>query len=338
MAEKSRPYHILTSVVHLLGISVLSYLISRRTPSFRQKEEWKDWAWGRICMLLVLIDIWFFLLVSAILLLGVGATWDPDVCEAVIVTCIFFQGSSKVLIAAYLVEKMYIVWTKAPRKPRLRSKTYQVGSLLIIGYIAVNILAFLGRKSSIRSDGECVLAYKPYTTIILMAYEGFQDLSYTFMFIWPLRRSYVISPRLREIARRSLYGALGGLAISLATAVVVMKVGNSGVGWICMNACMIDATLNALLLYWVGSGVSSDSEKQFSLPEIPVTTKATTAITSTIRFMGPTYSNQTASTASQVDPEKGYTAAVAVPDLTRQPQNLDHKGAERAYRSRRHSL
>ncbi|EEB92165.1 hypothetical protein MPER_09366 [Moniliophthora perniciosa FA553] len=97
--------------------------------------------------------------------------------------------------------------------------------------------------------------------------------------------------------------------------IVVIKLSNSGVGWICMNACMIDATLNALVLYWVSSGVSSDSKKQSSLPEIPVTTKATTAVTSTIRFMGPTYSKQTASTASQVygDPEKGFSSRCRCP-------------------------
>ncbi|KAK7031099.1 hypothetical protein VNI00_013703 [Paramarasmius palmivorus] len=94
---------------------------------------------------------------------------------------------------------------------------------------------------------------------------------------------------------------------------VVVHMSNSGVGWICMDACMIEATLNASILYWVSSGAPSDSVKHVSMPEIPVTVKinsrVTAAITSTLQFMGQTDSHHTASLADR-DPEKGLPPPV----------------------------
>ncbi|ESK89775.1 hypothetical protein Moror_16837 [Moniliophthora roreri MCA 2997] len=269
---KYQSLHILTSSTHLLSISLLSYLISRKAPPINKLQQWKSLRWGKVCMFLVLIDSWFFVLFSGILLTGIGTMGDPVACSLAIFSCILFQGSSKVLIYAFFVEKVYIVWSGGNRTPRLKTKVYKICSVILLGYVVIDVLFFLGHASHIREeDGVCILGYKNYASIALVTYDLVQNVFFTIMFLWPLWRSRVMSPRLRNVAKKTFYGAVSGLTISAANTVVLIALRGTELSWVCMNSCVADVAANALILYWVSSGTPSDSVDHFTLPEINVT-------------------------------------------------------------------
>ncbi|KAL0568202.1 hypothetical protein V5O48_013786, partial [Marasmius crinis-equi] len=47
--------------------------------------------------------------------------------------------------------------------------------------------------------------------------------------------------------------------------------GGSEQDWVCMTTCVLDVTLNAIIIFWVSSGAPSDSVNHFTLPNISQT-------------------------------------------------------------------
>uniref|UniRef100_A0A0W0F0A7 Uncharacterized protein n=1 Tax=Moniliophthora roreri TaxID=221103 RepID=A0A0W0F0A7_MONRR len=134
----------LISCLHLLGASLLSYLIARRAPSLNDLRQWRHITWGRVCLLLVLVNSWLFVFSSGILVTGVGAIRDPAICKIAIFSCLFFIGSTKILINAFLIErssrKAYIVWSGGFSIPRFKMKLYKICGTILVGYTAVYAL------------------------------------------------------------------------------------------------------------------------------------------------------------------------------------------------------
>ncbi|KAJ8090039.1 hypothetical protein PM082_018619 [Marasmius tenuissimus] len=130
-----------------------------------------------------------------------------------------------------------------------------------------------GRSSRIAEDGTCLLGYKNYASISLIVYDFLQNLFFTVMFYWPLYKSKIFSPALRAVAKRTLIGAIAGLLILAANVSMVIAMGGYQVVWVCMTSCALDVILNALIMYWVSSGISSDSINHFTLPTINMVTR-----------------------------------------------------------------
>ncbi|KIK67892.1 hypothetical protein GYMLUDRAFT_36698 [Collybiopsis luxurians FD-317 M1] len=145
---------------------------------------------------------------------GIGLSWSHTTCLLAVYTCITFYAISKVLIYAFLSEKVYIVWTGGNQTPRLKTKVYRLCAFFMLGYVAVAVLMVLGRDSTIREDGVCVIGLKSYSTIPLIVYDFTLNVFLTSMFLWPLWISHPMSPRLRSIAKRTLYGACTSLISS----------------------------------------------------------------------------------------------------------------------------
>lgn len=93
--------HVLSASIHLIGVTVLAHLISRRTI-LRGNFALRDISWPRTCVLLILIDSWLFIFTSGILILGFGLEKDELGCSMGILICIIFYGSSKFLIYVFL--------------------------------------------------------------------------------------------------------------------------------------------------------------------------------------------------------------------------------------------
>ncbi|ESK89767.1 hypothetical protein Moror_16829 [Moniliophthora roreri MCA 2997] len=101
------------------------------------------------------------------------------------------------------------------------------------------------------------------------------NVSFTYLFLMPLRRTNVLSPMLRDVATKTLYGCVISLIVSVANIVVIAVLDGVEMVRVCMISTVLDATLNALILYWISSGALY-SVNHFTLPEITVT-KASTA-------------------------------------------------------------
>jgi len=101
---------IISAVVHLLGVSVVSHLISRRVLVNGVQCSLRRTSWPRLCVLIVFLDSYLFLFTSGILILGVGMTTSAAACSLGIYLCIIFYGTSKFFIYLFLSKFFLPSW------------------------------------------------------------------------------------------------------------------------------------------------------------------------------------------------------------------------------------
>ncbi|THV04388.1 hypothetical protein K435DRAFT_195726 [Dendrothele bispora CBS 962.96] len=206
--EKYHSLEILTSCVHFASASAIAFCLSRRIPPFTSWKSWKNLSWSRLCVILVLLDSWFFVVFSGILMNGVGTTWNLQACTIAICICISVYVLSKMLIYSFLSERVYIVWSGGNQVRRLQSPVYRICCIVLVGFIVVAVFMVIGRETHIRQDGVCVIGLKQSVGIGLVVYDLFLNVFLTVMFLWPLwgssRSGVKISPKLRTVAKRTL--------------------------------------------------------------------------------------------------------------------------------------
>ena len=95
---------IISAIVYLLGVSVVSHLISRRILVDGAQCSLQPATWPRLCVLIIFLDSYLFLFTSGILILGVGMTASTVACSLGIYLCIVFYGTSKFFIYLFLSE------------------------------------------------------------------------------------------------------------------------------------------------------------------------------------------------------------------------------------------
>jgi len=95
---------IISAVVHLLGVSIVSHLISRRILVDGVQCSLKRASWPRLCVLIVFTDSYLFLFTAGVLILGVGMATSGAACSLGIYLCIVFYGTSKLFIYLFLGE------------------------------------------------------------------------------------------------------------------------------------------------------------------------------------------------------------------------------------------
>jgi len=99
----------ISAVVHLLGVSVVSHLISRRLLIDGVQCSLRKMSWPRLCVLIVFLDSYLFLFTAGVLILGVGMAASAAACSLGIYLCILFYGTSKIFIYLFLSE-FYLHW------------------------------------------------------------------------------------------------------------------------------------------------------------------------------------------------------------------------------------
>ncbi|KAJ3760003.1 hypothetical protein F5880DRAFT_1470418, partial [Lentinula raphanica] len=168
----------------------------------------------------------------------------------------------QVLIYAFLSEKVYIVWTGGNQTSRIEAKVYRVCAFVLLGYVAVGILTVLGRDSTVRHEsGVCVIGLKAFACVPLILYDMSLNIFLTAMFLWPLWKSHPMSPRLRSIAKRTLYGASTSLISSMINIAILFLLGGNELGWICISSCVADVGFS---FSTIGSNCASATEKIIS--------------------------------------------------------------------------
>lgn len=154
--------HVLSAIIHLVGVSILAHIISRRTM-LRGNLTLKDLSWPWICVLLLFVDSWLFIFASGVLILGFGLEKDDASCSTGILLCIIFYGSSKLFIYIFLssfsflsirpsliteppsAERVHVVWRPTPHSRRLQSKAYIACLIVLSGYSGVVGVLFYGK-------------------------------------------------------------------------------------------------------------------------------------------------------------------------------------------------
>ncbi|KAJ1309955.1 hypothetical protein OPQ81_006714 [Rhizoctonia solani] len=248
----------LSSIIHLLGVSVLGYCFARRTTfsDLSWSQVWSTITWPRLCVILVLADSWIFVFLSGVLVLGAGLSKDDMSCSLGIYACIALYVLSKILTYGFLIEKVHVVWGGA-HQPRLRSPIYRICLITVTPYAVVIVLMLLGRIAFIRNDGACVIGLKRLVSLTLLIYDLYINIFLTGLFIWPLARSKLINPRLKSVAVRTLVAAFAALTTSTLNIAILTVMNGHQLGWVCLGSCGTDVTINAIVLFWVTSPTSS---------------------------------------------------------------------------------
>jgi hypothetical protein len=79
----------LSSVIHLLGVTVLAYCFARRTsfPDLSWNQLWSTITWPRLCVILVLADSWIFVFLCEWWFVAVVSTLTHIICSG----CLSFR-------------------------------------------------------------------------------------------------------------------------------------------------------------------------------------------------------------------------------------------------------
>ncbi|KAG8734367.1 hypothetical protein FRC11_004373 [Ceratobasidium sp. 423] len=190
---------------------------------------------------------------AGVLVLGTGLSKDEMSCSLGIYACIALYVLSKILTYGFLIEKVHVVWGGA-HQPRLKSPVYRI---CLITYAVVIVLMLLGRIALIRSDGACIIGLRRLASLTLLIYDLYINIFLTGLFIWPLVRSKLINPRLKSVAIRTLVAAFAALTTSTLNIAILTVMNGRQLGWVCLGSCGTDATINAIVLFWVTSPTAS---------------------------------------------------------------------------------
>lgn len=256
---------ILSAMIHLLGSSILGYCIACRIGAVRVTSvaELKALSWPRVCVLFILIVSWLFIFGAGILIHGVGMASSFDACSAGIYLCTFLYAISKLLIYAFLIEKVRVVWDTVSQ-PRLRSPVYLVCLFIMLPFFVVPILMIVGRIAYFRSDMSCVIGLNTFSGFSLLSYDLCINVFLNGMFLWPLLRYKLINPRLRAVGQRTLIAALVALATSIIN-IATLTIMKGQLGWVCLGSCGTDVALNAIVIFWVTSPMADSPAVSHSI-------------------------------------------------------------------------
>ncbi|KAF9266119.1 hypothetical protein L218DRAFT_996892 [Marasmius fiardii PR-910] len=256
MASKFFPsvgMQVLSSLIHFLGVTVVTHCLSRRLASIDLSLSGIfELRWARLCLLLVFIDSWAFLFTGGVLIFGVGLEKAHSICNGAILLCIACYATSKVLIYLFLIERVHVVWAPTTRRTsRLKSPVDRLCFATIIPYCVVIALLLVGRISELRGvDQACVIGLKPLASIPLLSYDLYINLFLAVLFFWPLLKRGHLSPKARRLAARTLIASVASLITSTVNIAVLTTHDGREYGWVCLGSCGVDVIVNAVALYW----------------------------------------------------------------------------------------
>ncbi|KAJ6484854.1 hypothetical protein C8R45DRAFT_1214783 [Mycena sanguinolenta] len=257
--EHSFPNHglrFLSASVHFIGVTLLTHFLSRRlsVENLTSRAAWANMTWPRLCILFILLDSYLFILSAGLLIFGIGLGRNRSSCSAGIYLCVLFYTTSKVLIYAFLTEKVYIVWENGIRR-RLKSPVFLVCIGTVALYFGIIFTMFFERIAEFRvGDKACVIGLKPTASLPLLVFDLYINLLLTSLFLWPLLRTNIVNPRLKRVATRTWVASMAALTTSTVNIAVLTILHGRELGWLCLASCGIDVVFNAAALFWVTSG------------------------------------------------------------------------------------
>jgi len=248
-----------------LGMAIISYVLGRRTAgdNLLSIDGWRRLGVPRFLVTMVFIASAAFIFFAAFLIHATGLSLDHATCTFGVISCIALYALTKLCIYAFLIEKVWIVWTPRLhtgfRPSRWKSTSYRACMMALSPFFLILMLLIIGRTATIRSDGVCVIGAKEWALVPLLAFDLFITLSLTASFVYPLTRGDILSPRLRRVASRTFVASAVALITSAINLTVISAMHGRQLGWACLTSCGTDVTFNALVIFWVTGGTSASS-------------------------------------------------------------------------------
>lgn len=136
---------------------------------------------------------------------------------------------------------------------------------LMTPYVGVIVLMVKYRAAIIDQDGICRIGLLRESALPLILYDLFLSTWLTTLFIRPLlsSKSTISGPsksRLRDVARKTMVGALVALLLSSCNIFTLAYFQGKERGLMCLSSCTADVTLNAITIHWVTSRASLKTE------------------------------------------------------------------------------
>ncbi|KAF9209092.1 hypothetical protein BGZ49_006358 [Haplosporangium sp. Z 27] len=228
----------------------MALLFGRKTAGTTLKTL--NYARGLVVALF--LTSWAFSVIAALLIQTNNFNFIS--CSLSIISCIALYALSKIIIYLFLMEKVYVV--TAVGQTRSSFFYYKVNVLLMTPYIGVIASMCIFRIAHLNEDGTCSIGLARGGALPLVTYDMFMSCWLTYLFLKPLMSttSLMQGPskgKLRDIARRTLIGALVSLFLSSANIFSLVYNHDGERGLICLASCTVDVTLNAISIHWVTS-------------------------------------------------------------------------------------
>ncbi|CAE6434853.1 unnamed protein product [Rhizoctonia solani] len=239
----------LSALSFLLSVTIVTWCIARSLQEHQvfSGKTWTNMPWPRLCLILVLLSSWIYLILTGVLLFGAPPRHTDMRCTLGTLACILLYGVIKGFIYLCLTERVHAVWSDGRR--RWHSPAYRFCLVLMIplggiaGFMVVQGIHYL-------RDGYCVLGIKHTAEILFLSYDIALNIFLTFLFVAPLVRSTIRSARLKIIATRAMVATGIGLITTITNGFILFSLGGEEVIWVCLGACAVDVVINAVAMYW----------------------------------------------------------------------------------------
>ncbi|CAO0791822.1 unnamed protein product [Mucor circinelloides] len=204
-------------------------------------------------VIMIYLASWAFAYTSAV----VVSTNNNNMtsCTLGMLACDIFYAGSKIIIYAWLIERIYLV--TAVKTSRLKTKSYRIHLTMLCPYIIIFALMLIYRNIYLEADGKCTIGLQLIASIPLLVYDFILNLYLTWLFMAPLMNIGLTSranwkrSRLYRLARRTLVASVVSLLISFANVLFVVVSKGHQRGLVCLTMCTVDVTINAVTVYWV---------------------------------------------------------------------------------------
>ncbi|KAK4513668.1 uncharacterized protein ATC70_005672 [Mucor velutinosus] len=256
---------IISELVSLFCITVLATAIGSKTYG----ETLRSINYGRFMVIMLYLTSWAFAYTSAV----VVSTNNNNMtsCTLGMLACDIFYAGSKIIIYAWLIERIYLV--TAVKTSRLKTNSYRIHLTMLCPYIIIFALMLIYRNIYLEADGKCTIGLQLIASIPLLVYDFILNLYLTWLFMAPLMNIGLTSranwkrSRLYRLARRTLVASVVSLLISFANVLFVVVTKGHQRGLVCLTMCTVDVTINAVTVYWVttnknGGGKDADGKNK----------------------------------------------------------------------------
>lgn len=193
---------VVSALVHFFGTAILAACLTRRAAleDLDTLRGWRTLSLARLTIILIFADSLLFLLLTGVLVHGVGLELSNVSCSLGVFSCIALYTSSKVLIYFFLSERVWIVWSNmggvksdtlamvgmdirpvgssilsarlTAMSRRLKSPAYRFCMFSVGGYAVCFILLLIYRIARRQGpDGGCVIGLERQASIPLLSYD-----------------------------------------------------------------------------------------------------------------------------------------------------------------------
>ncbi|KAI8335240.1 hypothetical protein EDC96DRAFT_579134 [Choanephora cucurbitarum] len=249
---------IISELISLICITVLATAVGSKTFG----EKVKTINYGRFMVILLYLLSWAFATTSVVIV----STNNNNIvsCTLGMLSCDIFYAGSKVVVYAWLIERIHLV--TAVKTARLKTRQYRFHLVLLCPFIIIFALMLTYRNIYLETDGKCTIGLQLVASVPLIVYDFVLNLYLTWLFMAPLMnigltsRSNWKRSRLYKLARRTMVASIVSLLISFANVLVVVITKGHERGLVCLTMCTVDVTINAVTVYWVTTN-HKDSNK-----------------------------------------------------------------------------